>query len=222
MRELDVPVYGTCTALALAAERLKEDGLLEKARLVPVEPRRASTIGPFRVEPIRVTHSSCDGVGYAIETPVGTVFHSGDFKLDPTPSTTSARLPPDGGDGRSAASSASWRTPPTWTAPAPLPLEREVGLLYERFRKAPGRIIVATFASHVHRIQQLLDVANAFGRRVALLGRSMETNVRIAVELGLLRDPGGLRAAARGRAALPPSQVILSTGARASRTPPWR
>ena len=85
LRELDVPVYGTRIALALAAERLKEHDLLEQARLIPVEPRRAFDLGPFRVEPIRVTHSVVDGVGYAIETPVGTVFHSGDFKFDPSP-----------------------------------------------------------------------------------------------------------------------------------------
>ena len=214
LRELDVPVYGTRIALALAAERLKEHGLLEKARLVPVEPRRAFDLGPFRVEPIRVTHSVVDGVGYAIETPVGTLFHSGDFKFDPSPIDDERsdyhRMAELGERGVLCLMADSTNV----DRPGATPSEREVGRhLAERFRKAPGRIIVATFASHVHRIQQLLDLAHAFGRRVALLGRSMETNVRIAVELGYLRIPEGCVLPLEDVAALPPyRQVILSTG----------
>ena len=85
LRELDVPVYGPRMALALAGERLREHGLQDRARLVPVEPRRAFDVGGFRVEPIRVTHSVVDGLGYGIETPVGTLVHTGDFKFDPHP-----------------------------------------------------------------------------------------------------------------------------------------
>ena len=85
LRELDVPVYGPRMALALAGERLREHGLQDRARLVPVEPRRAFDVGGFRVEPIRVTHSVVDGLGYGIETPVGTIVHTGDFKFDPNP-----------------------------------------------------------------------------------------------------------------------------------------
>jgi ribonuclease J len=214
LRELDVPVYGTRIALALAAERLKEHGLLEKARLVPVEPRRAFDLGPFRVEPIRVTHSVVDGVGYAIETPVGTLFHSGDFKFDPSPIDDERsdyhRMAELGERGVLCLMADSTNV----DRPGSTPSEREVGRhLAERFRKAPGRIIVATFASHVHRIQQVLDLAHAFGRRVALLGRSMETNVRIAAELGYLRVPEGGVLPLEEVAALPPyRQVILSTG----------
>jgi ribonuclease J len=214
LRELDVPVYGPRIALALAAERLKEHGLAEKARLVPVEPRRAFDLGPFRVEPIRVTHSVVDGVGYAIETPVGTVFHSGDFKFDPSPidgeRSDYHRMAELGERGVLCLMADSTNV----DRPGATPSEREVGRhLAERFRKAPGRIIVATFASHVHRIQQVLDLAHAFGRRVALLGRSMETNVRIAAELGYLRVPEGGVLPLEEVAALPPyRQVILSTG----------
>src|SRR5262245_1216667 len=214
LRELDVPVYGTRIALALAAERLKEHGLLEKARLVPVEPRRAFDLGPFRVEPIRVTHSVVDGVGYAIETPVGTVFHSGDFKFDPSPIDDERsdyhRMAELGERGVLCLMADSTNV----DRPGATPSEREVGRhLAERFRKAPGRIIVATFASHIHRIQQVLDLAHAFGRRVALLGRSMETNVRIAAELGYLRIPEGCVVSLEEVAGLPPyRQVILSTG----------
>jgi ribonuclease J len=214
LRELDVPVYGTRIALALATERLKEHGLAETARLVPVEPRRAFDLGPFRVEPIRVTHSVVDGVGYAIETPVGTFVHSGDFKFDPSPIDDERsdyhRLAELGERGVLCLMADSTNV----DRPGATPSEREVGRhLAERFRRAPGRIILATFASHVHRIQQVLDLAASFGRRVALLGRSMETNVRIAAELGYLRVPEASILPLEELAALPPyRQVILSTG----------
>jgi ribonuclease J len=214
LRQLDVPVYGPRIALAIAAERLKEHDLLDRARLVPVEPRRAFDLGPFRVEPVRVTHSVVDGVGYAIETPVGTVFHSGDFKFDPSPIDDERsdyhRMAELGERGVLCLMADSTNV----DRPGATPSEREVGRhLAERFRKAPGRIIVATFASHVHRIQQVLDLAHTFGRRVALLGRSMETNVRIASELGYLRIPDGGVLPLEEVAALPPyRQVILSTG----------
>jgi len=214
LREVDVPVYGTRIALALATEHLREHGLAEQARLLPVEPRRAFDLGPFRVEPIRVTHSVVDGVGYGIETPVGIVLHSGDFKFDPSPidgeRSDYHRLAELGERGVLCLMADSTNV----DRPGTTPSEREVGRhLAERFRKAPGRIILATFASHIHRIQQVLDLAAAFGRRVALLGRSMETNVRIAAELGYLRVPEGCLVPLEELAALPPyRQVILSTG----------
>ena len=214
LREVDVPVYGTRIALALATERLREHGLAERARLVPVEPRRSFDLGPFRIEPVRVTHSVVDGVGYAIETPVGTLVHSGDFKFDPSPidgeRSDYHRLAELGERGVLCLMADSTNV----DRPGSTPSEREVGRqLAERFRKAPGRVILATFASHVHRIQQVLDLAAALGRRVALLGRSMETNVRIAAELGYLRVPDGCVVPLEDLAGLPPyRQVILSTG----------
>ncbi|MBI4012533.1 MAG: ribonuclease J [Candidatus Rokubacteria bacterium] len=214
LRELDVPVYGTRMALALATERLREHALAEHARLVPVEPRQTFDLGPFRVEPIRVTHSVVDGVGYAIDTPVGTFLHSGDFKFDPSPidgeRSDYHRLAELGEQGVLCLMADSTNV----DRPGTTPSEREVGRhLAERFRKAPGRIILATFASHIHRIQQVLDLAAALGRRVALLGRSMETNVRIASELGYLRVPEGCLTPLEELADLPPyRQVILSTG----------
>ncbi len=214
LREVDVPVYGTRMALALATERLREHGLAERARLIPVEPRQVFELGPFRVEPIRVTHSVVDGVGYAIDTPVGTLVHSGDFKFDPSPIDDERsdyhRLAELGERGVLCLMADSTNV----DRPGTTPSEREVGRhLAERFRKAPGRVILATFASHIHRIQQVLDLAAAFSRRVALLGRSMETNVRIAAELGYLRVPEGCLASLEELAELPPyRQVILSTG----------
>jgi ribonuclease J len=214
LREVDVPVYGPRMALALAGERLREHGLLERAQLHPVEPRRGFTLGAFRIEPVRVTHSVVDGLGYGIETPVGTLIHTGDFKFDPSPIDDERsdyfRLAELGARGVLCLLSDSTNV----DRPGTTPSEREVGVaLAERFRRAPGRIVLATFASHVHRIQQVLDLAVAAGRRVALLGRSMETNVRLAAELGYLRVPEGCLVPLEELAGLPPyRQVLLSTG----------
>jgi ribonuclease J len=214
LRELDVPVYGPRMALGLAGERLREHGLLDRARLVAVEPRRAFDVGGFRVEPIRVTHSVVDGLGYAIETPVGTLVHTGDFKFDPHPidgeRSDYHRLAELGERGVLCLMADSTNV----DRPGTTPSEREVGrALAERLRRARGRVILATFASHVHRIQQVLDLAATFGRKVALLGRSMETNVRLAAELGYLRVPEGALLPLEELAGLPPyRQVILSTG----------
>jgi ribonuclease J len=214
LRELDVPVYGPRMALALAGERLREHGLHDRARLVPVEPRRAFDVGAFRVEPLRVTHSVVDGLGYGIETPVGTLVHTGDFKFDPNPidgeRTDYHRLAELGERGVLCLMADSTNV----DRPGTTPSEHEVGrALSDRVRRAPGRVIVATFASHVHRIQQILDLAVAFGRKVALLGRSMETSVRLAAEHGYLRVPDGVLLPLEELAGLPVyRQVIISTG----------
>ena len=200
LRELDVPVYGPRMALALAGERLREHGLLA---IAPGSCRSSrggrSTSAAFRVEPIRVTHSVVDGLGYGIETPVGTLVHTGDFKFDPHPidgeRSDYHRLAELGERGVLCLMADSTNV----DRPGTTPSEREVGrALAERFRRAPGRVIVATFASHVHRIQQVLDLAATFGRKVALLGRSMETNVRLARRAGLPPRPRGDAPAARG------------------------
>jgi ribonuclease J len=181
---------------------------------VPVEPRRAFDVGGFRVEPIRVTHSVADGLGYGIETPVGTLVHTGDFKFDPHPIDGERadyhRLAELGERGVLCLMADSTNV----DRPGTTPSEHEVGrALADRFRRAAGRVIVATFASHVHRIQQILDLAETFGRKVALLGRSMETNVRLAAELGYLRVPEGTLVPLDELSALPPyRQVIISTG----------
>src|SRR5215510_14832385 len=213
LREFDVPVYGPRMALALASERLREHGLLDRARLVPVAPRQAFEVGGFRVEPLRVTHSVVDGLGYGIETPVGTLVHTGDFKFDPHPidgeRSDYHRLAELGERGVLCLMADSTNV----DRPGATPSEHEVGrALTDRFRRAPGRVIVATFASHVHRIQQVIDLAVTFGRKVALLGRSMETSVRLATELGYLRVPDGALLPLDELSALPPyRQVIIST-----------
>jgi ribonuclease J len=214
LREAEVPVYGTPLTLALVADRLREHGLAETADLRPIRPRQRFEAGPFSIEPIRVTHSIADGIGLAIDTPAGTIVHTGDFKLDPTPLDGE---PPDyrrfaelGEQGVLVLCSDSTNV----ERPGHTPSEMDVGqALGARFDTASGRIIVATFASHIHRIQQVLTLAARTGRRVALLGMSMQKNVTIAAELGYLRVPDGIIVPLEELGELPARrQVILSTG----------
>jgi ribonuclease J len=214
LREFSVPVYGTPLTLAVARNRLAELGVLEQSDLRPYGPGDRVAIGSFTVEPIRVTHSIADGIGLAIETPLGTVVHTGDFKLDPHPVD---RQQPDysrfaalGERGVLVLCSDSTNV----GRPGRTGSETEVGAaLAGRFAEAPGRIIVATFASHIHRIQQVLELAAGCRRHVALLGKSMITNVTVAQELGYLAVPDGLIIPLEDLAELPAQrQVILSTG----------
>jgi ribonuclease J len=214
LRETPVPVYGTPLTLALVSEKLREHGLLESADLRVMRPRVPFEVGPFRVEPIRVTHSIVDGMGLAIDTPAGTVVFTGDFKLDPTPldgePSDDRRFAELGDRGVLVLCSDSTNV----DRPGHTRSEQDVGAaLAGRFAAASGRIIVATFASHIHRIQQVLTHADRCGRRVALLGRSMERNVAIAAELGHLRVPAGVLVSLEDLVALPAArQLILSTG----------
>ena len=214
LREFPVPVYGTPLTLAIARHRLAENGLLEQADLRAYAPGDRLAIGSLTVEPIRVTHSIADGIGLVIETPLGTVVHTGDFKLDRAPID---RRQPDysrfaalGEQGVLVLCSDSTNV----GRPGRTGSESLVGeALAGRFASAPGRIIVATFASHIHRIQQVLDLAARCDRHVALLGRSMVANVAVAAELGYLRVPTGLVLPLEDLAELPAQrQVILSTG----------
>ena len=214
LRTTRIPVYGTPLTLALVAEKLREHNLLETADLRPMKPHDRIEAGPFRIEPIRVTHSIADGIGLAIDTPVGTIVHTGDFKLDPTPldgeTPDYKRFTELGEHGVLLLCSDSTNV----GRPGHTRSELDVGVaLRERFQRASGRIVVATFASHIHRIQQVLTLAAEHGRRVALLGMSMEKNVRVASELGYLRVPADLMMPLDDLVALPPGrQVILSTG----------
>jgi ribonuclease J len=214
LRQARVPVYGTKLTLALVADKLREHDLLATADLRPIKPRDRFEIGPFRIEPIRVTHSIVDGIGLAIDTPVGTIVHTGDFKLDPTPLDGEApdyrRFTELGEQGVLLLCSDSTNV----DRPGHTRSEVEVGAaLRERFERASGRVIVATFASHIHRVQQVLTLAAEHHRRVALLGMSMQKNVAIAAEHGYLRIPAGVLLPLEELAALPPGrQVILSTG----------
>jgi ribonuclease J len=214
LREFDVPVYCTPLSLAIARHRLQELGVLDRADLRCYEPGDEIRAGGFVVIPIRVTHSIADGIGLAIETPVGTVIHTGDFKLDPRPVDAAqpdyAKFAALGERGVLCLCSDSTNV----GRPGRTGSETEVGeALQGRFAEAPGRILVATFASHIHRIQQVLNLAAAGDRKVALLGRSMVANVAVASEMGYLKVPEGLLVSLEDLGALPArKQVILSTG----------
>ncbi len=214
LREFQVPVYGTPLTLAIARHRLAELGVLESADLRSYAPGDEIRAGSFVIVPIRVTHSIADGIGLAIETPVGTIVHTGDFKLDPRPVDAEqpdyAKFASLGERGVLCLCSDSTNV----GRPGRTGSETEVGVaLQGRFAQAPGRILLATFASHIHRIQQVLNLAQAAGRKVALLGRSMVANVTVASEMGYLKVPEGLLVSLEELGGLPArEQVIVSTG----------
>lgn len=214
LKEIDVPVYGTKLTLALINAKLGEHGLQGKASLKEITPGKELKLGPFRVEFLEVAHSIPDGVGLGIHTPAGTVVHTGDFKLDQTPidsrPTAMQRFAELGRKGvllllsdSTGADTAGYTKP-----------ERSVGAnLDSIFALASGRIIVASFASHIHRIQQVMDTAARHGRSLAIIGRSMVKNVNIASNLGYLQVPDGLLIKPHDLASLPPDRVaVLSTG----------
>jgi ribonuclease J len=214
LKEIDVPVYGTKLTLGLINAKLGEHGLQGKARVNEISPAKMLELGPFKIEFLEVSHSIPDGVGLGIHTPVGTVVHSGDFKLDQTPidgrPTAMQRFAQLGSDGVLLLLSDSTNADsPGFTAP-----ERSVGQKLDSiFALAPGRIIVASFASHIHRIQQVMDTAARHGRSLAIIGRSMVKNVNIAANLGYLSVPEGLIVRPQDLSLLPPDRVtVLSTG----------
>jgi ribonuclease J len=189
LKEIDAPVYGTPLTLGLVREKLHEHNL-DQAELIPVVPRDVIGIGSFSVEFVRVTHSIVDGVGLGITTPIGLVVHTGDFKLDPTPvdgqlmdflkfseygERNTLLLLSDSTNAEKGGFTFS---------------EKEVRRAFESiFSKTDGRIIIATFASNIHRIQQAIDVAVKFRRKVILCGKSIVSNAQIALNLGYLQIP---------------------------------
>ncbi|MEN6441135.1 MAG: ribonuclease J [Syntrophobacter sp.] len=187
LREFPLPIYGTPLTLALIREKLREHNLLERAELIKVSPREVVKIGPFEIEFIRVCHSIPDGVGLAIRTPVGIVVHSGDFKIDNTPVDGKkfdiARFGSFGEEGVLALLSDSTNVEREGYTIS----EKEVGATIRQiFQQKQGRIIVAVFASNLHRMQQVIHIAREFGRKVLLSGKSMVNNVAIARELGYI------------------------------------
>jgi len=190
LREIPAPLYGTALTLGFVRNRLSEHGLLDGTELNVVAPRDRVRLGVFDVEFIRVTHSVVDGVALGIETPAGRVVHTGDFKLDPTPVDGELmdfhKFTEYGEKGTLVLLSDSTNAERGGFTYS----EREVRRGLDRiFAAARGRIVVATFASNIHRIQQVVDAALMFGRKVFLAGRSMVRNAQIALDLGYLRMP---------------------------------
>jgi ribonuclease J len=192
LRDLSFPIYGSPLTLGLARNRIEEAGLLSRTKLIPVHDGERRMIGPFDVEFIPVTHSVPHGFATAFHTPKGVVLHSGDFKIDLTPvdgrATDLARIGAiAAGPGVRLLLSDSTNAEEEGHTES----ERSVGkVLSDLFAGYPEkRIIVACFASHIHRIQQIADAAIANGRTVATLGRSMGKNVALARSMGLLSIP---------------------------------
>jgi len=214
VREIQAPIYGTALTLGLLGEKLQEAGQLERVDLRRIRPRNHITLGSMVVEFIRVSHSIADGVGLAIQTPAGLVVHTGDFKLDQTPVdgevTDLPRFADLGEQGVLVLLSDSTNADQEGATPS----ERVVGEAFENiFRHAKRRIILACFASNIHRIQQVFNVAARLGKKVAVNGKSMVANVRIASELGYLHIPDGSLVRLEEIRDLPPDRVlILTTG----------
>lgn len=194
LKKINIPVYGTQLTLALVEGKLREHRLLGKVKLNVVKPRQTVKFGCMAVEFIRVNHSIPDAVGMAIHTPAGVIVHTGDFKVDYTPINGEiidlARFAELGSKGVLALLSDSTNA----ERPGFTPSERTVGESFEKlFAKAEGkRIIIATFSSNIHRVQQIIDCAARYGRKVAIFGRSMVNVMTVAIELGYLTVPKGI------------------------------
>jgi ribonuclease J len=208
----ELPIYGTPLTLALIEQKLRERRL--NAALNPVTPGTPFQVGGITVEPIRVTHSIPDCVAYALRTAEGIVVFTGDFKFDHTPvdgeRTDFNHLARLGDEGVLLLLSDSTNAErPGWT-----PSESAVSdSYYTLFANAQGRILITTFASNIHRLQQAIDMAQLYGRKVVVLGRRMEQNVDIAVQRGYLRVESGVLISARQIDDYSPDQIlVLTTG----------
>jgi len=218
--ELDVPVYASRLAHGLISVKLRERGQLKNARLNIVEPNSPFKVGRFKVEFFRVCHSIPDAMGIAVETSLGLVVHTGDFKIDHTPAdgkttdfTALARFASEG--VVLLCSDSTYAEIEGYT-----PSEQVVGEALDRaIGDAKGRVMVATFASLISRVQQVIDAAAKHGRHVTVIGRSMVNNVKMATRMGYLNDPGGI-VVSLGKARQLPNErvVILATGAQGEPT----
>src|SRR2546421_4151585 len=214
LKQFNVPVYASHFTAGLADRKLEEHELLDDVLIHRVEPRQVVEIGPFKIEFIRASHSLVDCFSLAIRTPVGTIVHTGDYKVDETPVIGEPidlrTLRSYGQEGVLALLSDSTNA----TVPGRTPSERAVIPAFEEiFTEATGRIIVAAFASSIHRLQIVLDIAHQFNRKVCVLGRSMQKNVEIADELGYLDIPDGLRVSLAETKHLDDSEIVfLVTG----------
>ncbi len=219
LKKFKVPVYASQFTAGLAESKLAEHGILGDVSVNRVEPRDLVQIGSFTVEFIRVSHSLIDCFSLAIKTPVGTVIHTGDYKVDETPligeSIDLRTLRRYGQEGVLALLSDSTNA----TVPGRTPSERAViPAFQEIFSEAQGRIVVTAFASSIHRIQIVFDCAQQFNRQVCLLGRSLRQNVEVAERLGYLDIPDGLLVGIGDLKQLRKCEsVLLVTGSQAER-----
>lgn len=212
LQQISAPLYGTKLTLGLVEGKLKEHRLRRNIELNVVTPPCSANIGVFKVDFIRVNHSIPDAVGLAIHTPAGTIVHTGDFKLDQTPVDGRitdihkfAELGKHGVLVLMSDSTNSEREGYTMS-------EKVVGYtIQDIFRKAKGRILVATFASNVHRIQQIFEAAEKFERKVTVVGRSMINVVNIAIDLGYLKIPNDILVELDDINKLPLDKIVIIT-----------
>ncbi len=215
LKKIPVPIYATGFTMGLIECKLDEFNLLDTTERHVISTEQPIRLGPFVIDFFAMCHSVADGVGLAVTTPLGVVIHSGDFKLDPTPV-----------DGRLcdlekiaayarvskilallSDSTNVERTGSTLSESAIRPAFEKI------FRDAQGRILIATFSSHVHRIQQLVDLAQEFQRKIVIVGRSMASNIKLASEKGYLNVPEGIVTDIKDLDSLPDEKVtVLSTG----------
>ena len=214
LKKVNMPIYCTRLTAGLIRLKLEEHGLLKTTKIVTVESGMTVKAGKFSVEFIHVNHSIADSVSFAIHTGLGTVVHTGDFKIDSTPIDGEvidlARFGELGKQGVLALLADSTNV----ERPGYTMSERTVGRTFNRlFQGCKQRIIVTTFASNVHRIQQVIDAAAACGRKVAVTGRSMENIMKVSTELGYMKLPKGTVMDINRIKGLPPQQqVIITTG----------
>ncbi|MBS7402012.1 MAG: ribonuclease J [Oscillospiraceae bacterium] len=212
MQELDAPLYATRLTAGLIEIKLEERGLLEKTKIITVEAGESFRAGCFEIETIHVNHSIADAVALAIKTPIGTVIHTGDFKIDVTPIQGGmidlTRFGELGKKGVLMLLSDSTNV----EKPGHSESESKVGARFDQlFKDCSKRIIVTTFASNVHRIQQVINSAARYGRKVAITGRSMENIMRVSEELGYLTVPKDTFVDINQINSLPKSKVVVIT-----------
>jgi ribonuclease J len=212
LKEINVPVYGTRLTLGLVENKLKEHNLLSKVKLNRISQNDVIKLGVFSIEIIHTNHSIADAVALAIHTPLGVVVHTGDFKIDTTPIDGDmidlAKFGQLGKEGVLLLMSDSTNV----ERPGYAMSERKVGEKFnEIFKGCTKRILVATFASNVHRVQQIIDAAVKCGRKVALSGRSMENIVKVAILLGYMRIPEGALISIDEIGKYKPSNIVIVT-----------
>jgi len=208
LNEISVPVYGTAFTLALVERRLEEHGMVDDVKLNAVKVGDRLELGPFSIEFIHVTHSIVSCVMLAITTPLGVIMHTGDFKVDPTPTDNILfdlhTLADYGKRGVLLLLSDSTNV----DRPGYTESERAVGpRLEDLFARTPRRLVISCFSSSIHRLQQILDFAHQYGRKVAFFGRTMTNTTEIAHDLGLLTIPDGVLLRPQDAMSLPPNKV---------------
>ena len=214
LKQVNMPIYCTRFTAGLIKLKLEEHGLVKSTKLITVEPGKSVRAGKFTVEFIHVNHSIADSVAFAIHTKMGAVVHTGDFKIDSTPIDGEvidlARFGELGKEGVLCLCADSTNV----ERPGFTPSEKVVGATFTRqFQHCEERIIVTTFASNVHRIQQVLDAAAQCGRKVAVTGRSMENMMKVSTELGYMKVPKNTLVDINKIKSLPKNkQVIVTTG----------